>query len=210
MPLWKTSTPRSFKHNVRAEYHAGKPIKQAVAIAYSTKRRAEVMNRAGGSRIPKDLKIEAHSFERYRASAAERRQYGGSTVTKFYVFFAKDRNDASKWKTIMGYGATPGERKTDAIRRSGFLEEQAALLGSPALPRNATGGSRYVDCPDCHGTGLTPRGDGYDEQCWTCGASGRVSAAFAKKLLEERKAKKAPKKAPKKTTKRSNRCGCGK
>lgn len=128
MPLWKTSTPRAFKHNIRTEYHAGKPIKQAVAIAYSTKRRAEAMNRAGGSRVPKDLKIEAHSFERYRASASERRLYGGSTVTKFYVFFAKDRHNASAWKTIMGYGATPGERKTDAIRRSGLLEEQAAIL----------------------------------------------------------------------------------
>ena len=66
-------------------------------------------------------KIIAVSKDRYRASAAEKRMYGGNTVTDFYVHREEDKNDPSKWKIVRGYGKTPGERKTDAIRRSGFL-----------------------------------------------------------------------------------------
>jgi hypothetical protein len=65
-------------------------------------------------------KIIAVSKDRYRASASERRIHGGATVTEFYVYRAEDKDDPSKWKIVRGYGPTPGERKTDAIRRSGF------------------------------------------------------------------------------------------
>jgi hypothetical protein len=41
MPLIHSKKPSAFKENIRAEVHAGKPVKQAVAIAYSEKRRAE-------------------------------------------------------------------------------------------------------------------------------------------------------------------------
>ncbi len=40
MPLIKSTSEKAFKHNIRAEAHAGKPIKQAVAIAFSEKRSA--------------------------------------------------------------------------------------------------------------------------------------------------------------------------
>ena len=40
MPLKKSSTPEAFRKNVKAEVAAGKPVKQAVAIAYSVKREA--------------------------------------------------------------------------------------------------------------------------------------------------------------------------
>ena len=38
MPLIKGKSPKAFSHNVEAEMHAGKPQKQALAIAYSVKR----------------------------------------------------------------------------------------------------------------------------------------------------------------------------
>ena len=41
MPLKKSSTPAAFKANIRAEVKAGKPVKQAVAIAYSVKNSAK-------------------------------------------------------------------------------------------------------------------------------------------------------------------------
>jgi hypothetical protein len=41
MPLVKSSSKAAFRKNVRAEVRAGKPVKQAVAIAYSVKRRAQ-------------------------------------------------------------------------------------------------------------------------------------------------------------------------
>ena len=41
MPLVKSKSPAAFRKNVAAEVKAGKPVKQAVAIAYSVKRAAK-------------------------------------------------------------------------------------------------------------------------------------------------------------------------
>jgi hypothetical protein len=41
MPLVKSKSLAAFRANVKAEVKAGKPIKQAVAIAYSEKRAAK-------------------------------------------------------------------------------------------------------------------------------------------------------------------------
>ena len=41
MPLKKSASKKAFKENVRAEIKAGKPTKQAVAIAYSVQRKAK-------------------------------------------------------------------------------------------------------------------------------------------------------------------------
>jgi len=41
MPLVKSKTPEAFRKNIKAEVKAGKPVKQAVAIAYAVKREAE-------------------------------------------------------------------------------------------------------------------------------------------------------------------------
>jgi hypothetical protein len=40
MPLVKSKSPEAFRKNVKAEVKAGKPVKQAVAIAYAVKRAA--------------------------------------------------------------------------------------------------------------------------------------------------------------------------
>jgi hypothetical protein len=40
MPLIKSTSPKAFKKNVATEVKAGRPVKQAVAIAYATKRAA--------------------------------------------------------------------------------------------------------------------------------------------------------------------------
>jgi hypothetical protein len=40
MPLTKSTSKQAFAKNVRAEIKSGKPPKQAVAIAYATKRAA--------------------------------------------------------------------------------------------------------------------------------------------------------------------------
>jgi hypothetical protein len=43
MPLKKSTSPKTFKENIKTEIKAGKPVKQAVAIAYSEKREAAKM-----------------------------------------------------------------------------------------------------------------------------------------------------------------------
>ena len=40
MPLVKSPSKEAFRKNVKAEIKSGKPVKQAVAIAYSVKRSA--------------------------------------------------------------------------------------------------------------------------------------------------------------------------
>lgn len=40
MPLWKGKSKKAFKHNVKTEIKAGRPVKQAVAIAYAQQRRS--------------------------------------------------------------------------------------------------------------------------------------------------------------------------
>ena len=41
MPLIKSKSDKAFKENVKKEIKAGKPQKQAVAIAYSVQRQAK-------------------------------------------------------------------------------------------------------------------------------------------------------------------------
>ncbi len=41
MPLKKSPTKEAFRANVKAEVKAGKPVKQALAIAYAVKRKAK-------------------------------------------------------------------------------------------------------------------------------------------------------------------------
>ena len=41
MPLKKSTSKPAFKENVKAEVKAGKPVKQAVAIAYAVKKQAK-------------------------------------------------------------------------------------------------------------------------------------------------------------------------
>ena len=83
-------------------------------------------------------KILADSIERYRASAAERRRYGGNTVTIFLVYRAEDAKDPAKWLKIAGYGPTPGERKTDAIKRSGLVASTSSSSSSGGASRQQT------------------------------------------------------------------------
>lgn len=41
MPLVKSASKSAFRKNVSAEVRSGKPVKQAVAIAYATQRTAD-------------------------------------------------------------------------------------------------------------------------------------------------------------------------
>jgi len=43
MPLVKSPSKDAFRKNIKAEVNAGKPVKQAVAIAYSTQRKSAGM-----------------------------------------------------------------------------------------------------------------------------------------------------------------------
>lgn len=50
MPLVKSASPAAFRKNIKAEVAAGKPVKQAVAIAYATKRAAAAKSAPKGKK----------------------------------------------------------------------------------------------------------------------------------------------------------------
>lgn len=62
MPLIHSKKPKAFKHNVEAEVRAGKPVKQAVAIAYKEKRDAEREHYYDGGQTKKQ---EPNVFDRF-------------------------------------------------------------------------------------------------------------------------------------------------
>jgi hypothetical protein len=61
MPLIKSKSDKAFKSNIKAEIAAGKPQKQAVAIAYSTKRM--VKKARGGSMDPMDYDSDQDYYQ---------------------------------------------------------------------------------------------------------------------------------------------------
>ena len=59
MPLIKSKSPKAFSKNISTEIKAGKPQKQAVAIAYSVKRMAK---KADGGDVTQDKKLIKKAF----------------------------------------------------------------------------------------------------------------------------------------------------
>lgn len=56
MPLMKGRSDKAFSHNVRAEMGAGKPLRQALAIAYANKRKYSEGGMVGGNTRKERLK----------------------------------------------------------------------------------------------------------------------------------------------------------
>lgn len=70
MPLIHSKKPAAFSKNVSTEMHAGKPQKQAVAIAYSVKAKAEHRKHldeggetAANEKEPHEVSAESHEPE---------------------------------------------------------------------------------------------------------------------------------------------------
>lgn len=73
--------------------------------------------------------LEAHSMERYNGGIKIKRIYGSSTVTKFLVR-PKGEKSFGDPQAIMveGYGPTPGERKTFAMRKAAQILWQRGVI----------------------------------------------------------------------------------
>lgn len=76
--------------------------------------------------------VTAQSVGRYRATAAERRKYGGTTVTVYDI----TRNSDGVCVNCLGFGRTVNDRKADAIARSGLLPASAppSVVQAPIAP----------------------------------------------------------------------------
>ena len=71
MPLYKGTDKKTFKKNISAERRAGKPLKQALAIAYSMKRKSKSTERRAGKPLKQALAI-AYSMKRKSKSKKKR------------------------------------------------------------------------------------------------------------------------------------------
>lgn len=67
MPLEHSASKKSFEHNIAKEIAAGKPAKQAVAIAYSEKKEAQHKNMPSNfNDVMKKLNYSDHQLMNFR------------------------------------------------------------------------------------------------------------------------------------------------
>lgn len=67
MPLIKGKSEKAFKSNLKAEMAAGKPQKQALAIAYDVKRRSKKEGGAVHDDVAEDKKLIKKAFKMHDA-----------------------------------------------------------------------------------------------------------------------------------------------
>ena len=83
MPLTKSKSEKAFKSNIRAEVKAGKPVKQAVAIAYDVQRRSKKAK--GGSvhdDVAQDKKLIKKAFSLHDKQSHEGKKTDLSKLKK--------------------------------------------------------------------------------------------------------------------------------
>lgn len=126
MPLIKSKSKSAFGKNVATEVKAGKPVKQAVAIAYSTKRAAK---KAGGGTIdPQNFDSDTDYKE-----ALYRQRY-----PKYSSDFT--REDAQAVRDVKAKYDQKYAGMTMAQQREALLAKDKARKVKLGLPKKADGG----------------------------------------------------------------------
>jgi hypothetical protein len=133
MPLIKSKSDKAFKSNIKAEIAAGKPVKQAVAIAYSTKRAAKKAR--GGVVDPMNYDSD---WDYYRASGQmkdEDDEQEEKQPPRRSIMAEEKRREKATKKNIANYQASEMYRPTDkaeSLRQHERLsrrKESNSLLG---------------------------------------------------------------------------------
>ena len=118
MPLIKSKSDKAFKKNISAEVKAGKPVKQAVAIAYSVKRGAQKMKNGG------DPRLSVSRGEKLPTSQ-------GAGLTQK----GRDKFNRATGSNLKAPGPNP-KTKADAGRKASFC---ARMSGMPGPKRDEKG-----------------------------------------------------------------------
>jgi hypothetical protein len=87
MPLIKSKSDKAFKKNISTEVKAGKPVKQAVAIAYNTKRISK--KAIGGSTNPMDYDSDTDYYEARQKAGLPARPRGYTKADRDAIINAK-------------------------------------------------------------------------------------------------------------------------
>lgn len=118
MPLIKGKSEKAFKSNIKAEVAAGKPVKQAVAIAYDVQRRAK--KAAGG------LYENIHAKqERIKHGSGEKMRKPGSPGALTAEDFKESAKTAKMKKGGVSLSVGRGE-KLSVERGAGLTEKGRA------------------------------------------------------------------------------------
>ena len=134
MPLIKSKTPKAFSKNVAAEIKAGKPQKQAVAIAYATKNAAP--KKAGG-KVGLWDNIHAKQ-ERIKHGSGERMRKPGSkgAPTDYDLKHSQSKKNGGKMKKFEDGGSARltnyQEQQLKALDKdklTNYQEQQLKVLG---------------------------------------------------------------------------------
>lgn len=136
MPLWHGKSEKAFKHNIRAEMHAGKPQKQSLAIAYATKRKAEQHKAQGG-----EMKCYAHGTMDCPHCMAEGGEYEKGVHKPFYgkdsdwpgESQAGEHTRDAKENRELGYHKTAGRQREFAHAEHGKILAEMKGMKKPHL-----------------------------------------------------------------------------
>jgi hypothetical protein len=176
MPLIKSKSERAFKKNIATEVNAGKPVKQAVAIAYATKN--AVGKKSGGLYAnihAKQERIAHGSKERMRKPGSK-----GAPSADAFIQSAKTAKKASgggvslsvgrgeKLPTKQGAGLT-------AKGREKYNRETGSHLKAPQPeggPRKKSFCARMQGVVD-HAKGDAPRAKASLKR-WNCKDGGKI------------------------------------
>lgn len=140
MPLIKSKSEKAFKSNIKAEIAAGKPQKQAVAIAYDVQRRAPKKAAGGG------LYANIHAKqERIAHGSGEKMRKPGSLGAPTAAAFRESAKTAKKKEGGVSLAIGRGE-KLPVSRGAGLTEKGREkynrATGSHLKAPQPQGGSR--------------------------------------------------------------------
>lgn len=133
MPLIKSKSKAAFGKNVAAEVKAGKPVKQAVAIAYNTKRIAK--KAVGGSLNPMDYDSDVDYYESRQKAGLPARPRGYTSADRDAIINAKPHK-AQPYKAPVVPRRDP-EKESAAM--SGIEKSLASMRATREAAKKLTG-----------------------------------------------------------------------
>lgn len=148
MPLIKSKSDKAFKKNISTEVKAGKPVKQAVAIAYSTKRAAK--KASGGSMDPMRYDSDVDYYEARKAAGVPERPQKWTKAGRDAVIsgsIMKDEHAKERAKNEARqkmYAANEGKNAEYAKKMKEFVNETRKRKGME--PLKAGGSASKKSC----------------------------------------------------------------
>ena len=133
MPLIKSKSDKAFNKNIATEVKAGKPVKQAVAIAYSEKR--AVKKASGGSLNPMDYDSDVDYYESRQKAGLPARPRGYTAANRDAIINAKPHK-AEPYKAPVVPRRDP-EKESAAM--SGIEKSLASMRATREAAKKLTG-----------------------------------------------------------------------